>query len=93
MQLHLFNQAPSHPSWQDALKAIASKDRVVFMQDAVYACSHAYYQQLSSLGVTCYVMLDDAALRGIAIKDALQTINSQQLVELSLQAQHCISWY
>lgn len=95
MQLHLLNRLPSHSSWQDASLAAATTDAVVLMQDAVYALIETTSLSiLQAKGIICYVLQEDAIQRGIkSIPEGIHAIDSETLVTLSLQAQHCITWH
>lgn len=99
MQLHILNQPPSHSSWHEALLAVAAGDAIVLMQDAVYALiEDTCLKALLAKGVACYIMQDDLQLRGIPTTSNLSSlvkavIDSRDLVKLSLQAKHCITWH
>lgn len=95
MQLHILNRSPSHSSWQEACLAISQQDAVVLMQEACYALLESkLLSLLQAKGAICFIMQDDIKLRGIPdVPPGVNILTSEQLVLLSLQAHHCISWY
>ena len=97
MNLHIVHKsAHAHGSASDALTLISPDDKVLFIDDGIYntlngtTISQAYLQKTTH----CYYLEEHASARGISgISSQMTACSMTDFVDLSLAAQHNISWY
>lgn len=95
MQLHIISQSPyQNDAFAQAMKIATAQDKVLFIDDGVYALTGAYLQQIQQHPCQCFAIKEHVALRGLKPDLSLvKLITFGIFVDLSLEAQHCLSWY
>lgn len=97
MILHIINKSPiQHSALHDALPFINTDDKVILIDDGVYAAiaNTGSMNKITALHCQCMVLNDDAEMRGIKnIDQSVQMIDMQDFVELVFKASKNISWY
>lgn len=95
MQLHIFTQSPyQHTTLSQTMPTISEQDTVLLTQDAVYALTSDFIQQIKQHPATWLALKDDCVQRGIThVDNTVQLIGIDEFVQLSFKAQHCLSWF
>lgn len=94
MILHTFSTSPfTHSSLNDAIDRFNQEDKILLIQDAVYACQ-CTETTLALQNFECiYLLQDDINARGITPQNPLyKTIDYNDFVALTLSCQQVITW-
>ena len=76
------------------MPTISEQDTVLLTQDAVYALTGGFIQQIKQHPATWLALEGDCIQRGIThVDDTVQLISIDEFVQLSFKAQHCLSWF
>lgn len=93
--LHTLNQSPTGDTLPSCLRCLAPGDKLLLLEDAVYAACAPYAATLSAAGIDCYVLLPDAIARGIRsqLDTAIEPIDYPGFVDLAVSSDSVQSWY
>ncbi|MCK7596919.1 sulfurtransferase complex subunit TusB [Microbulbifer sp. CAU 1566] len=92
MTLHIVNQSPfAGNALQDCLSTAIDGDRLLLIEDAVYAAHDPALAQRMSGAVYC--LKSDAIARGVSVDPAIQTVDEAQWVNLCTQNNPIVSWF
>ncbi|MFT6778856.1 MAG: tRNA 2-thiouridine synthesizing protein B [Paraglaciecola sp.] len=94
MILHKVSSSPfSDQSLQQCLKRIQPADKLLLIQDAVYAMVKTDLANKLPKHGPIYVLNEDVQARGLTIENTLyQGISYPEFVELTLECKQVISW-
>jgi len=93
MVLHTLNQAPANSAClESALKAVASDDTLLLIEDGVYWTLPAFEAQLASLRGRLLVLEADAKARGIKT-EAVESVDDAGFVALCVSHDKVVSWF
>ena len=87
MQLHIIQQ--SHDVFS-VLECLQADDALLFIHDGVYNLLR--HKALLEQQAPFFALAEDLSLRGIAAPAHVKPITMDEFVQLSLKAQHCVSW-
>lgn len=95
MQLHIISHSPyKNTIFTQALATATANDKLLLVDEGVYALTGVYKQQIQAHPTACFAIKEHLALRGLPLdEDAAELIDFDTFVRLSLDAQHCLSWY
>lgn len=97
MILHIVNQAPqSGQAAAQALAVMAPEDRLILIEEAVFAVLDAQWQGWHIALERIHVLEEDVASRGltdIAGRQKPDLISVDAAVALTAQADQTVSWY
>jgi tRNA 2-thiouridine synthesizing protein B len=93
--LHTLNQSPSGDALPSCLRCLGPGDKLLLLEDAVYAACDPYIATLRDAGVDCYVLEADADARGIRerLDASITPVDYGGFVELAVACDSVQSWY
>ena len=94
MILHKVSTSPfTEQSLQQCLKRIQRADKLLLIQDAVYAIIKTDMTDTLLMHAPIYVLIDDLQARGLTIQcELFQAISYPEFVALTLECNQVISW-
>ncbi|MCF2947046.1 sulfurtransferase complex subunit TusB [Paraglaciecola aquimarina] len=94
MILHKFTASPYTSTLiEQTIERIAPQDKVILVQDAVYACTHRDLAKKLAKFKPVYCIQDDLVARGLTnVQQGFQVICYKEFVELTLTYKQVISW-
>lgn len=95
--LHLLTMSPADgPGFQDALNSIAPGDRLLLVQNGVYALLPTHRQYLQSLAgkqIDCFALEEDCLARGIeSTSSCAACVSYSGFVELVTMSRKTCTW-
>ncbi len=93
--LHTLNQSPTGDTLPSCLRCLAPGDKLLLLEDAVYAACEPYAATLRASGIDCYVLVADASARGIheRLCNTITAVDYAGFVELAARCESVQSWY
>lgn len=93
--LHTLNQSPSSDALLSCLRCLGPGDKLLLLEDAVYAACDPYVATLRDAGVDCYVLEADANARGIRerLDQSITQVGYGGFVALAAACDSVQSWY
>lgn len=93
----ILHQVFGSPSQDHTLQHCAERcqvdDGILLLQDAVYALQHPLLKQLTTKGLTVYVLQNDLEARGLSLENtAIHLVNDEQWLRLCVQYDKVMSW-
>ena len=93
--LHTLNKSPTGDALASCLRCLGPGDRLLLLEDGVYAACAPYVSALTDSGCHVYVLQADAEARGIAerLDKGVQATDYPGFVELAAASDSVQSWY